>query len=354
MKKIATLLIASLFLAISCKKDDPDPTPIHKTTPYTFKQPQHFPQPYIPADNPMTVEGVKLGRHLYYETSMSVDNTISCASCHQQTYNFSTPAPKGTGVNGQTKNSVMIQSNLAWQQHFLWDGHAASIEHVAEMTITDPVEMNNTWEAALNSLKAQPKYVALFNDAFGPNSITKENTAKALGQFVRTMISADSRFDKWQRGEVQFTQLELTGYDMFNSEEGDCFHCHGDLTTGNLFGAWGDLQFSNNGIDSVLTPGAGLENVTGDPNDRGKFKIPSLRNVEYSFPYMHDGRFSTLQEVIEFYNMGGHLTATIDPNMKKAGIGRNWSQTQKDALLAFLKTLTDNSFVTDTSFTKPL
>ncbi len=167
------------------------------------------------------------------------------------------------------------------------------------------------------------------------------------------MVSADSRFDKWQRGEVQFTQLELTGYDMFNSEEGDCFHCHGDLTTGNLFGAWGDLQFSNNGIDSILSTGAGLENVTGDPNDRGKFKIPSLRNVEYSFPYMHDGRFSTLQEVIEFYNMGGHLTPTIDPNMKKAGIGRNWSQTQKDALLAFLKTLTDNSFITDTSFTKP-
>ncbi len=353
MKKVYILLIAVLIFGVSCKKDDPDPNPTPNTTPYVFKQPQHFPQPLLPADNPMTVEGIQLGRHLYYETKMSVDNTVSCATCHQQTHNFSTPAPKGTGVNGQTPNNVMIHSNLAWQQHFLWDGHAASIEHVVEMTIPDPIEMNNTWEAALDALKADPKYVKLFERAFGPNSITKDNTAKAIGQFVRTMVSAESRFDKWQRGDVQFTQSELLGYQMFNDENGDCFHCHGDLTTGNLFGAWGDLQYSNNGIDSVLTPNSGLEKVTGNPDDRAKFKIPSLRNVEYSYPYMHDGRFNTLQEVIEHYNMGGHLTSTIDPNMKKAGIGRNWTPTQKEALLDFLKTLTDNSFITDTSFTAP-
>jgi cytochrome c peroxidase len=270
-----------------------------------------------------------------------------------QTYNFSLPLEKGVGVNGQTPNNVMVHSNLAWQEHFLWNGHAVSIEQVVEMTIPDPIEMNSTWEASLAKIAADPKYQSMYEDAFGPNSITKDNTAKAIAQFVRTMVSADSKFDKWQRGDVQFSSQELMGYDIFNNEVGDCFHCHGDLTTGNLFGAYGDLQFSNNGIDSVLTPNMGLEGTTGNQEDRGKFKIPSLRNVEFSYPYMHDGRFATLQEVIEHYNHGGYLTATLDPNMKKAGIGRNWSQAQKDALLAFLKTLTDNSFLTDTSFSAP-
>ena len=353
MKKIILLVIPALLALASCKKDVTPTDPTVNTTPYTLKQPANFPKVILQAENPMTVEGVRLGRHLYYEKRLSVDNTVSCATCHQQTYNFSTPAPKGTGVNGQTPNNVMIHSNLAWQEHFLWDGHAANIEEVVLATITDHIEMNNTWENALSKVEADPKYITMFKNAFGDNAITKENVAKAIAQFVRTMVSSESRFDKWQRGEATFTSLELMGYQMFNSEDGDCFHCHGDLTTGNLFGAYGDLQFANNGIDSVLTLNAGLENVTGNPDDRAKFKIPSLRNVEYSFPYMHDGRFTTLQQVIEHYNMGGYITPTIDPNMKKAGIGRNWTQTQKDALLAFLKTLTDNSFITDTSFAAP-
>lgn len=353
MKKIILFVIPVLIAAISCKKDTTPDNPTVNTTPYAFKQPANFPQVIIPSDNPLTVEGVRLGRHLYYEKRLSINNTVSCATCHQQSSNFSTPAPKGMGVNGETPNNVMIHSNLAWQDHFLWNGHAVSIEHVVLMTIPDHIEMNNTWDNALATISADPKYVKMFNDAFGPNAITKENAAKAVGQFVRTMVSADSKFDRWQRGEASFTQAELMGYQMFNSEDGDCFHCHGDLTTGNLFGAYGDMQFSNNGIDSILIPNAGLENTTGRPEDRGKFKIPSLRNVEYSFPYMHDGRFTTLQDVIEHYNHGGFITPTIDPNMKKAGIGRNWTQTQKEALLAFLKTLTDNSFITDTSFAEP-
>ena len=353
MKRIIWPFLAVVLIVIGCKKD-PITTPIPSgPNPYTLKQPSNFVPPFIPADNPMTVEGIRLGRHLFYEKRMSIDNTVSCATCHVQTSNFSFPLPKGQGVNGNTPNSVMIQSNLAWQKHYLWNGSAASIEEVALATITDHIEMNSTWEISLGKISGEPKYIKMYEDAFGPNAITAENSAKAIAQFVRTFVSADSKFDRYQRGEVQFTESEALGYEIFNNETGDCFHCHGDLTTGNLFGAFGDLQFSNNGIDSVLTPNSGYEFVSGDSLDRGKFKIPSLRNVEYSFPYMHDGRFATLQDVLEHYNMGGHITYTIDPNMKAAGIGRNWTQTQKDGLLDFLKTLSDNSFIADTSFSDP-
>ncbi len=353
MKKVIFTLIVAFVAFNGCKHDDEPTDPTAKTTPVAFPQPANFPVPDLPADNPLTKEGIKLGRHLYYETRLSVNNTVSCASCHQQDYNFSSPTTKGMGVNGPTPNSVMIHSNLAWQKHLLWNGYATSIEHVAFLTITDPIEMNNTWEAALATISADPKYVAMFEDAFGKNAITSTNATKAIGQFVRTMVSANSKLDKWKRGEYTFTAQEEDGYEIFNNEIGDCFHCHGDVTTGNMFGAYGDLQFSNNGLDANLTPGSGREGATGNIEDRAKFKIPSLRNIEYSFPYMHDGRFTTLQEVIEHYNIGGYISPTIDPNMKKAGIGRNWTQQQKDALLAFLKTLSDNSFIADTSFSNP-
>ena len=350
-----TILFTAVFMIaiIGCKKDPATPSTPTGPTAYEFPQPSNFPKAHLPADNPMTVEGIRLGRHLYYERSLSVDNTVSCASCHVQDYNFSLPLRHGVGVNGNTPNSVMIQSNMAWQAHFLWNGGAHSIEDVAFHTITDPIEMNNTWEEALSRLSANPKYVKMFEDAFGSNAITVDNATKAIGQFVRTFVSANSKFDAWQRGDYVMNASEELGYELFNNEDGDCFHCHGDLTTGNLFGAYGDLQFSNNGLDSVLTVGSGREAVTGNPDDRAKFKIPSLRNVEYSFPYMHDGRFQSLQEVIEHYNMGGHPTTTIDPNMKKAGIGRNWTQAKKDGLIAFLKMLTDNSYIADTSFSDP-
>ena len=353
MRTLIPFFILAIVIGTSCKQEPTTTDPTVNTTPYILKQPANFPKVVLPADNPMTVEGVRLGRHLYYETKLSYNNTVSCATCHQQTSNFSTPAPKGTGVNGTTPNNVMIHSNLAWQQLYLWSGAAPDIEAVALATITDHIEMNNTWENALTAISADPKYPPMFEAAFGKNSITAQNSAKAIAQFVRTMVSSESKFDRVQRGQESFTTEEELGYQIFNSEVADCFHCHGDLTTGNIFGAYGDLQFSNNGIDSVLIPNSGREGATGDIEDRAKFKIPSLRNVEYSFPYMHDGRFTTLQEVIEHYNRGGFITSTIDPNMKKAGIGRNWTPQQKAGLLAFLKTLTDNSFLTDTSFAAP-
>ena len=349
-----TLAISAIILIAACNPDQIEQEPTSYGTPIPFPKPVNFPPVDMPIDNPLTTEGVQLGRHLFFDKRLSGDNTQSCATCHLQESNFSDPRQFSVGIDGSVGDrNAMVIMNLAWQSFFFWDGRSHSLEDQALQPITNPIEMNTTWEAVIAKLEADPRYVTMFTDAFGPNSITKENAAKAISQFERTMISANSKFDKRSRGEYTFTTLEEDGYQIFNSEQGDCFHCHGDANTGNLFGALGDLQFSNNGIDSVLKPNTGFEVVTGDSLDRAKFKIPSLRNVEYSFPYMHDGRFATLQEVIEFYNTGGHITYTIDPNMKKAGVGQNWTNYQKSALLAFILTLSDDSFITDTTFTDP-
>ncbi len=342
---------------VACQPDRFEEAPVGGLPDVTyidFPTPGNFPEPNLPADNPLTEEGVRLGRHLFYEPRLSDDNTLACAGCHFQDQGFSDFSATSTGIDGiaGTKNAMAL-FNLAWQDFFFWDGRSGSLEAQAVLPVVDPIEMHSTWPRALDKLKQDSLYQHLFTEAFGPNSITQDNATKAIAQFERMLISAESKFDRWQRGEYTFTPEEAFGYDIFNSEQGDCFHCHGDVNTGNLFGAFGTLQFTNNGLDSVLVPGSGREAVTGDSLDRGKFKIPSLRNVEFSFPYMHDGRFQNLFEVIEFYNTGGNVTYTTDPNMKEAGQGQNWSQAQKDALIAFMKTLSDPDFLTDTAFSDP-
>lgn len=355
MYRHITLIFICASIFFGCKPDRIEVEPVASVGTFMpFPRPANLPPVEMPADNPLTVEGVNLGRHLFYDKRLSGDNSQSCASCHFQESNFSDPKQFSSGIDGSIGDrNAMVIMNLAWQDFFFWDGRSTSLEDQALQPVENPIEMKTTWPEVLAKLRADPVYVDMFYKAFGPNSITKENAAKAIAQFERTMISANSKFDMRQRGEYTFTTLEEDGYQIFNSEIGDCFHCHGDANTGNLFGSYGDLQFSNNGIDSVLKPNTGLEVVTGNSLDRAKFKIPSLRNVEYSFPYMHDGRFNTLQEVIEHYNQGGYITPTIDPNMKKAGVGHNWTSYQKSALLAFLLTLSDDSFLTDTTFADP-
>lgn len=355
MKKTAVVL--GVLAVVACRPDRLDEDPIPSGPDLTYIDldvPSNFPEPIIPADNPTTEEGVRLGRHLFYETRLSDDNTMSCGSCHHQDQGFADYFATSTGIDGiaGTKNAMAI-INLAWQDFFFWDGRSPSLEDQAEKPVIDPIEMHTTWAEALNKLAGDPEYIQMFETAFGDDGMTQANAQKAIAQFERTLISGNSKFDQWQRGEYTFTPEEALGYDIFNSERGDCFHCHGDVNTNNLFGAFGTLQFSNNGLDSVLAPGSGRESVTGDTLDRAKFKIPTLRNVEYTFPYMHDGRFQNLFEVIEFYNMGGHVTYTLDPNMKAAGVGRNWGQNEKDALIAFIRTLSDPSFLNDTAFSDP-
>ena len=350
MKRIAAFVLIFLVGLGACKKDEPAPPSGSTATPLELAYPPHFPDP----NNPTTVEGVALGRRLFYEKKLSGDNTQACANCHLADFNYADFNRFSTGIDGiqGTKNAMAIV-NLAWQDFFFWDGRANSLEEQAALPVEDPIEMHETWENAIVKLSADPTYVSMFKEAFGTGEITKDRATKAIAQFERTMISGNSKFDQFVQGNYQLTPQEQLGYALFNTELGDCFHCHGDATTGYMFGAYGNLQFSNNGLDSVLTPNSGRERVTGNPADRAKFKIPTLRNVEYSFPYMHDGRFNTLEEVVEFYNMGGHPSATLDPNMKAAGVGRNWSLEQKQALVAFLKTLSDPDYLTDERFSDP-
>lgn len=353
MKKSRLILIplVLLFIAASCGPDEP----LHNPTPLTLAYPSHFPTPDLPADNPLTVEGAKLGRHLFFDPRLSGDNTQSCNSCHSQEHGFAEPFQFSTGIDGSTGTvNAMTLTNMAWQDFFFWDGRENSLEDQVQDPIVNPIEMHAQWPDVIAKLAQDPTYVELFDDAFGTDDpITRQNTAKALAQFVRTLVTGGSKLDQYVQGDYTFTPSEQLGFDIFNNEQGDCFHCHGLATTGYQLGAHGLLQFTNNGLDSVYAVGAGREFVTGDPSDRGKFKVPSLRNVEYSYPYMHDGRFQTLAEVLDFYNMGGHPSPTLDPNMKAAGVGRNWSVAQKQGLLDFLKTFSDATFLTDTSFTDP-
>ena len=344
-------LLALVAAFIACNEDQIITENVNKTV--SLDVPPHFPPTIDFSDNPLTVKGIELGRKLFYDPRLSKDSSQSCATCHQQNVNFADFNRFSEGVDGLLgdKNSMAIV-NLAWGSFFFWNGRSESVEEQAFEPVINPIEMHEEWDNVVRKLKADPMYVNLFEQAFGENSITDVNATNAIAQFERTMISAKSKYDEgflMNPPFANFDSLEFLGYTIFNNETGDCFHCHAEP----LFGAFGTLQFSNNGLDSNLAVGSGREGVTNNPNDRGKFKITTLRNIEFSFPYMHDGRFTSLPEVIEFYNMGGNWSPTIDPNMKAAGVGRNWSPAEKAALLAFLKTLTDFNYLTDTTFSDP-
>jgi len=220
--------------------------------------------------------------------------------------------------------------------------------------------MNNTWEAAIESLRADPIYPPLFKAAYGTEEITKERAAKAMASFLRTMISADSKFDRERAGTYTFTPLEEAGFNLFMTEGGinpntgapwgggDCFHCHGPAGM-----QMGDYLMHNNGLDNQFSSDPGLAGVTGNPLDSGKFKTPSLRNIELTAPYMHDGRFQTLNEVIAHYNTGGQVSTTIDPFMEAAGGGLFLDDLDQLAIIAFLKTLTDTAFIHNSAFSDP-
>ena len=319
----ALVLVAVTCFASSCKPD-PEPEVVAGPTPYTLQVPANFPPMTIPADNPMTEEGVRLGRFLFYEERLSGDNTMSCASCHAPQFVFSDHGnPFSTGIDGiaGTRNSMVVQ-NLGWEPRFFWDGRAMTLEDQALQPVENTIEMHETWPNAVSELQADQAYVALFAAAFGSSTIDRYLVAKALAQFERTLISGNSLFDQFQRGEAQLPVDAQLGFQLTLQEGGDpglglggqwgadCFHCHPHSA-----GRFTDGMLRNNGLDSQFTD-PGLGGVTGLADDMGKFKTPSLRNVALSAPYMHDGRFNTLEEVIEHYNSGGHPSPTISPFMK--------------------------------------
>ncbi|NNE92510.1 MAG: cytochrome C peroxidase [Verrucomicrobiales bacterium] len=309
---------------------------------------RRFPKVEFPADNPLTEAGIELGRQLFFDPILSKGETQSCATCHEPARSFSDGKAVSTGVSGaEGRRSSMPLFNLVWHETFFWDGRAKSLREQVLMPITDPAEMGETLENVVAKLNADPEYPALFHAAFDSKSITPDAIARALEQFLLTLVSQDSKFDRAMRREVEFTPEERRGLELFVTEHdpangkfgADCFHCHG----GNLFRS---KEFSNNGLNGDFTLDAGLAEISGDREDFGRFKVPSLRNIELTAPYMHDGRFATLEEVIGHYDSGVKRSPTLDPNLAKhPPAGLNLSDSDKAALISFLKTLTDPSLI---------
>lgn len=350
MNKVWRLLLLAASSGIIGCETDPGPDAFNPT-PYNLVLPQGFAEMPIPADNPLTVEGVELGRKLFFEELLSQDNTQSCASCHKAEFGFTDGERFSTGITGAvgTRNAMPL-INLGWNQRgFFWDGRAASLELQALGPVVNPIEMNSTWPEVETKLNAHAQYPQLFKKAFNIDRIDSMHVAKALAQFMRTMISGNSKFDAWYiRHEVQLTESELRGFQIFNSEVGDCFHCH-------LFGnaLLTDNLFKNNGLDTQF-PDLGHELVTGLASDRAKFRTPTLRNLEFTAPYMHDGRFWTIEEVIDHYSEHVLVSPTLDPLMELVGFGgAHLTQQQKDDLIAFLRTMSDQSFISNPAFSDP-
>ena len=356
LKVSYTTLFIFLFLSIqySCTNDCDEPVDEFNTTPYFLEISSSLPPIDVPIENPLTEEGVNLGRKLFHEPLLSADGTQSCASCHIQSTGFSDPNQFSSGIDGVSGNrNAMAIINLMWSPSFNWDGSSTKLEDQAFEPVINPIEMHDTWLNVSEKLNAHAEYPDLFKSAFNIDEIDSNYVVKAIAQFERTLISGNSKWDKWYRGEVSLTEQELRGWDLFNvdrtdfSAGADCFHCH----TAPHFT---DFLFHNNGLDSdEIFSDLGLYETTGSDIDKAKFKTPTLRNIEVTGPYMHDGRFSTLEEVIEHYNSGGHASSTVSPLMKNIGDGLLLTPEDKQALLAFLRTLTDEEFLNNPEFSNP-
>ena len=317
------------------------------TTPYPLRISERLPKITLPPDNPLTMEGVALGNRLFHETRLSRNDRQSCASCHDRSRGFAEGRRASVGTEGQPgRRNAMALANLAWGREMFWDGRAASIRQQVLLPIQDAHEMNETLDRVVAKLNAAPEYAEQFRRAFGTGDISPQRVALALEQFLLTLVSQESRFDRAARGLITLTAQEQRGLKLFVTESdparglrgADCFHCHG----GNLFS---NHQFMNNGLPEVAGD-LGRVEVTGKETDRGKFKVPSLRNIALTAPYMHDGRFTTLEQVVDHYDSGVRRSKTLDPNLAKhpdSGLGL--SPEDKAALVAFLKTLTDEEFV---------
>lgn len=318
-------------------------------TPYPFTFSRLFPVPALPRDNPLTEEGVRLGDRLFGENLLSINGSQSCASCHQASSAF-TDAGRRTsrgaeGIAG-ARNTQSLE-NIAWQTTFFWDGRTASLREQVLQPIGNPIEMHESLTNVVSKLE-RAGYGPAFEAAFGTSLITVDRLSRALEQYLLTRVSGDSKFDRAARGEEILTSEEQRGFELFQTEYdprheqfgADCFHCHG----GTFFS---DFAFHNNGLDQAESlRDTGRAAITGRSSDRGRFKTPSLRNVAITGPYMHDGRFASLEEVVAHYSTGVQRSPTLDPNLAKhPANGISLCSADQRALVAFLKTLTEVSLV---------
>lgn len=327
----AILVITGISLVLfSCKKAE-----IETYKDWGFEKPSHFPEPHYKFENnKQNYDRFDLGRDLFYDPILSSDSTISCASCHSQTHGFGDHNVNfSLGVNNTLgKRNSPALSNLAWYPNFMWDGGINHIETFSFAPITNPLEMHETMANVVAKLNASEDYKAKFKKAYGSETVTDQHLLKALAQFMAMMISAESKYDNYVLGKTTFTSAEENGLQLFRSH---CASCHTEPLTSS-FG------FANNGIDSDFTNDLGRGLVTQDPNDNGKFRIPSLRNVSLTYPYMHDGRFFTLSQVLDHYSNGIVQSSTLDPSL---GTGFNFTAQEKQDIISFLNTLTDQNYL---------
>lgn len=384
---LVTTFLIVLSSVISCNKDDVY-EPIEESvlnlpqTPFEYASlnlPSHFttnvagqPLPTsingtdnTPITNPITNDGATLGRVLFYDKKLSANGTIACASCHKQDKGFSDDATLSLGFNGGTTgrhSMTLINARFYQRGRFFWDERATTLEEQVLMPFQDPVEMGMTLQQVVNKVQEQSYYPELFQKAFGSTEVTSDKISKALAQFVRSIVSYSSKYDQGRAMVASpganfpnFTTEENTGKNIFfqtiPNGGGACFGCH---TTEAFVSANPGPQ--NNGLDLTSTTDLGAGSVFTNPIFVGRFKTTSLRNIELTAPYMHDGRFATLEQVVEHYNSGIKAHPTLSPALTDTNgnpVQLNLTSSQKAALVAFLKTLTDNSVSTETKWSNP-
>jgi cytochrome c peroxidase len=351
---IFLIVLITITAFWSCKKDMMSMT----NEPYSLII-GNLPTPDLPADNPLMTQGILLGRMLFYEKMLSRDGTQACASCHLQEFAFTDTARFSLGIKKMPgKRQAMSVFNMAWNSNgFFWDGRATLLRHQSLKPIQDNLEMDETLANVVAKLQASSMYRMHFQNAFGTETIDTILISKALEQFMNSIVSNNSKYDDYLAGKYTLSTDEERGRFLFfteynpafpNNSGADCAHCH----SGNNFE---NDKYMNNGIDiDANFTDIGREKVTGNTSDKAKFKVPSLRNVGLTAPYMHDGRFKTLDEVIDHYNLvksSSTLDASFQQQIPNGGL--KLSSTDKKSLVAFLKTLTDTKLTTNPEYTNP-
>jgi cytochrome c peroxidase len=336
------LLFAAASLILSgCSGDE---SPIQPPADIVGAPFPGFPVVPEPADNPTTEAKAELGRYLFYDTRFSQNNTISCGSCHKPEGAFSDQG-QSTSVGfegGRTTRNAPGLTNVAYNTSLFWEGGVLSLEVQAVAPIINPIEMGMNTDTLLVKLRAEPLYSSLFLQAWGSSEITLERVTKSISAFERTLLSGSSPYDEWNRGDDNaISESAKRGVSLFFGEKGDCFHCHGGFN-------FTDNMFHNNGLDSV-TIDEGRYRITNDETDKGKFRTPTLRNIALTGPYMHDGRFATLDQIVRHYNSGGKRHINRDPLMRPLGL----SDGEIDDIVAFLESLTDPTFTDNPALQNP-
>jgi cytochrome c peroxidase len=370
ISKVSIGILALFFAVSACKKDQGDLTQYpYAPTPYQIKKPAHFPEMPIPPDNPMTNQGVQLGRMLFYDPILSADSSQSCSSCHLPSGSFTDNMAVSTGIDGIAgKRSAMTLLNIGYNQSgMFWDGRSPSLETQALLPIEDPIEMHNTWSNALEKLRNHPVYPKMFREAFGVNNICnikKEHAAKAIAQFERILVSSGtSKFDQFMATSNPdlLDDDEYDGMIMYFDKapevqstlpECECHHCHGgSFATFN--------EFRNDGAQEGNTQGyldQGFGGVFNTPAKNGFFRSPSLINIALTAPYFHNGSAKTLEEVLEHYSSGGKPGPNRDPLIRILGNPPNpqgLTNLQKKAIIKFLHTMTDTVAIKNPDFQNP-